>query len=140
MWKKRLKQMSDDKSLLLVEEYCLIRSSSIVILEKSNSRKLYSVLIPAKDHQPTSQKYFNKIFPNMKVPWQKIHCVTRKVTVTVTYAAFTKKSSIMFFILIRSFFQFGKTVLLCVHFVKLNQKHHSMFFVTVLLPKILEST
>lgn len=35
--------MPDDTSLLVVGEYHLIRGSSIVILEKSNSRELYSL-------------------------------------------------------------------------------------------------
>lgn len=43
MWKNCFKQMPDDTSLLVVGEYHLIRGSSIVILEKSNSRELYSL-------------------------------------------------------------------------------------------------
>ena len=64
MWKYCLKQTSENTKLLVAEDYHLITGLRIVILEKLNLRELYSVLISAIDHQPTSQKYFNKLFSN----------------------------------------------------------------------------
>ena len=51
-------------SLLVVEGRHLIRGSRIVLLEKLNSRGLYSALISAIGHKPTSTKYFNEYFSN----------------------------------------------------------------------------
>ena len=38
------------------------------------------MLISEIDDQPTSQKYFNKLFPNMELPWEKIYLVAHNVT------------------------------------------------------------
>ena len=38
------------------------------------------MLISEIDDQPTSQKYFNKLFPNMEPPWEKIYLIVHKVT------------------------------------------------------------
>ena len=113
-----MKQTSENTNLLVVEDYHFTKGLKIDILEKLNSRELYSVLISAIDHQPNSQKYFNKLILNTKLPLEKIYLivgivtvntvtVTVTVTVTATYAAFSTKLSICF-ISIRSFFT-GKT-------------------------------
>ena len=46
---------------MVVKHHHLIRGSRIIALEK---------LICAIDHQPSSQKYFNNLFPNIELPWK----------------------------------------------------------------------
>ena len=70
MWKKCIKQTSENTTLLVVKDNHLLRGSSIIRLEKVNSKELYSFLISAIDHQPTSQKYFDNFFPNIKLSWK----------------------------------------------------------------------
>ena len=59
MCKICIKQTSENTSLMEIKDHHLlrIRSSRINILEKSDSKELYSLLISVIDHQPTSQKY-----------------------------------------------------------------------------------
>ena len=61
MLKKCIKQTSENTSFLVVKDHHLLRGSRIIILEKLNSKELYSLLVSAIEHQPTSQKYFNSL-------------------------------------------------------------------------------
>ena len=67
MWKKCIKETSENTSLLVVKDHHLLRGSRITILEKLSSKELYSLLISAIEHHPTSQKYFDNLFPNVPV-------------------------------------------------------------------------
>ena len=68
MQKKCIKQTSENTSLLVVKDHHLLRGSRIIILEKLSSKELYSLLISAINHQPTSQKYFDNLFSNVELP------------------------------------------------------------------------
>ena len=50
MWKKCIKQTSENTSLLVVKDHHLLRGSRIIIVEKLSSKELYSLLISAIDH------------------------------------------------------------------------------------------
>ena len=50
MWKKSIKQTSENTSLLVVKDHHLLRGSRIIIVEKLSSKELYSLLISAIDH------------------------------------------------------------------------------------------
>ena len=80
MWKKCIKQISDNTSLQIFKYYHLLRRLRIIILEKLSSKELYSLLISAIDHQPTSQKYFDNLFANIELPWKEIYLIVRKGT------------------------------------------------------------
>ena len=41
MWKKCIKQTSENTSLLVVKDHHVLRGSSIIILEKLGSKELY---------------------------------------------------------------------------------------------------
>ena len=72
MWKKCIKQTSQNTSLLIVKDHHLLKCSRIIALQKLSSKELFSLLISAIDHQPTSQKYFDNLFPNIELPWKEI--------------------------------------------------------------------
>ena len=90
MWKKCIKQTSENASLLVVKDHHLLRGSTIIILEKLSSKKLYSLLISAIDDQPTSQKYYN-LFPNIELPWKEIYLTARKATINSHLRCFSYK-------------------------------------------------
>ena len=90
-WKYCLKQTSENTNLLVVEDYHFTKGLKIDILEKLNSRELYSVLISAIDHQPNSQKYFNKLILNTKLPLEKIYLIVGIVTVNSYLCYFLNK-------------------------------------------------
>ena len=77
--KKCIKQTSKNTSLLVVKDHHLLRGSRIIILEKLSSKELYSLLISAIEHQPTSQRYFDNLFPNIE-SWKEIYLTVHKVT------------------------------------------------------------
>ena len=79
MWKKCIKQ-TENTSLLIVKDHHLLSGSRIIILEKLSSKELYSLLISAKTHQPTSQEHFDNLFSNVELPWKEIYLNARKAT------------------------------------------------------------
>ena len=56
MWKKYIKQTSENTGLLVVKDHHLLRGLGFIVLEKLGSKELYSLLISAIEHQPTSEK------------------------------------------------------------------------------------
>ena len=109
MWTKCIKQTSENTSLLVVKDHHLLRGSRIIILEKLNSKELYSLLISAIEHQPTSQKYFDHLFPNIEVPWKEIYLTARKATANSYLRCFSYKIINNVLCLNKKLFQFGKT-------------------------------
>ena len=109
MWNKCIKQTSENTSLLVVKDHHLLRGSRIIILEKLSSKELYSLLISAIDHQPTSQKYFNNLFPNIELPWKEIYLTARKAIANCLLHCFHYKIINNVLYLNKKLFQFGKT-------------------------------
>ena len=109
MWKKCIKQTSENTSLLVVKDHHLLRGLGIIILEKLNSKELYSLLISAIEHQPTSQKYFDNLFPNIELPWKEIYLTACKATANSFLRCFNYKIINNVLYLNKKLFQFGKT-------------------------------
>ena len=91
MWKKCIKQTSENTSLLVVKDHHLLRGLRIIILEKLSSKELYSLLISTINHQPTSQKYFDNLFSNVELPWKEIYLNARKATANSHLCSFNYK-------------------------------------------------
>ena len=85
------------------------KGSRIIILEKLNSKELYSLLISAIEHQPTSQKYFDNLFPNIELPWKEIYLTAHKTTANSYLRCFNYKIINNVLYLKKKLFQFGKT-------------------------------
>ena len=67
------------------------------------------MLISAIEHQPTSQKYFDKLFPNIELPWKEIYVTARKATVNSYLICFNYEIINNVLYLNKKLFQFGKT-------------------------------
>lgn len=132
-WKYCLKQTSENTNLLVVEDYHFTKGLKIDILEKLNSRELYSVLISAIDHQPNSQKYFNKLILNTKLPLEKIYLIVGIVTVNSYLCCFLNKIVNMLYFNKKLFHWKNWYSFVCLHSTRLKQKYHSNFFINVLL-------
>ena len=63
-WKTIIKK--NPGSDLLIHYLHLIKGARILTLEKLSSKELYSILITKFTNKPSSNVYFEKIFPNMK--------------------------------------------------------------------------
>ena len=109
MRKKCIKQTSENTSLLVVKVHYLQRGSRIIILGKLGSKELYSLLVSAIDRQPTSQKYFNNLIPNIELPRKEIYLTGRKATANSHLRCFNYKIINNVLYLNKKPFQFGKT-------------------------------
>ena len=109
MWKKYIKQTSENTSLLVVKDLHLLRGSRIIILEKLSSKELYSLLIFAIDYQPTLQKYFDNLFPNIELPWKEIYLTAGKATANSHLRCFDYKIINNVLYMNKKHIHFGKT-------------------------------
>ena len=109
MWKKCIRQTSENTSLLVVKNHHLLRGSRIIILEKLSSKELYSLLVSAMNNKPISQKYFDNLSPNIELPWKKICLIVHKVTANSHLSSFNYKMINNVLYLNGKLFQFGKT-------------------------------
>ena len=91
------------------KDHHLLRGLRIIILEKLSSKELYSLLISAINHQPTSQKYFDNLFSNVELPWKEIYLNARKATANSHLRSFNYKIINNVLYLNEKLFQFGKT-------------------------------
>ena len=113
IWKKFIKQTSQN-SFLVVKNHHLLRGSRIIILEKLSCEELYSLFNSGIYHQPTSQKYFDNLFPDIELPWKEIYLTARKATANSHLCCFHYKIINNVFYLNKKLFQFDKTQsLLC---------------------------
>ena len=106
---KCIKQTSENTSLLVVKYHYLLRGSRTIILEKLRSKELYSLLISVIDHQATSQKSFDKFFPNIELPWKEIYLTVCKATANSHLRCFNCKTLNNVLHLKKKLFHFGKT-------------------------------
>ena len=60
-------------AIFLSNDYHLIKEARMLTLEKLSSKECYSILITKFANKPSSNVYFEKIFPNMKLDWKKIY-------------------------------------------------------------------
>ena len=130
---KCIKQTSENTSLLVVKYHYLLRGSRTIILEKLRSKELYSLLISVIDHQATSQKSFENFFLILNYLGKRSTWLRVRRLLTVTYIASIVKLLIMCFIWRRTFSSSARRSLLCVLFVILKLKQHSMFFTNIQL-------
>ena len=67
-----------------MHDHDLIKGARFLTLEKLSSKELYSILITKFTNKPSSNVYFEKIFPNMKLDWRKIYILPH-ITTVITY-------------------------------------------------------
>ena len=80
-----------------------------IILKKPSSKQLYSLLISAIDHhQATLQKYFDNLFPDIKLPWI-IYLTANKVAANRHLRCFNFKIIHNVLYLNKKLFLFGQT-------------------------------
>ena len=60
-------------------------------LKKLSSNELYSILITKYTNKASSNVYFEKVFPNMKLDWRNIYILPRIITVNTYLRSFQYK-------------------------------------------------
>ena len=90
-WKTIIKQNPGNVSDLLIHDHHLFKGARILTFEKLSSKELYSILITKFTNKPSTNVYFEKIFPNMKLDWRKIYILPRMTTVNTYLRSFQYK-------------------------------------------------
>ena len=96
--KRYQKILTENTSLLMVKDHHLLWGLRITILEKLSSKKLYSLLISAIDHQPTSQNVLIICFLILNYLRKRSTWLHVKQLLTVTCVASVIKLLTMCFI------------------------------------------
>ena len=80
--KTKIKQnLTKNESNLRILNHHLVRNARILTLDKLKAREIYSVLILCLKNIPTSQKYFETLFPNYTFEWKQIYLLPRIITI-----------------------------------------------------------
>ena len=69
----------------------MIKKHQISFLNKLNTVTLYEIRIHANKIKPTSQTYFENLFPNCKPGWESIYSLPRRVTLDANLRMFQYK-------------------------------------------------
>ena len=75
-WKEIPRNHTDSINNLVIQDHHLKEKHQIFSLNKLNSAILCEILIDANKIKPTSQTYFENLFPNFKLDWKSILLVT----------------------------------------------------------------
>ena len=86
-----LNRIPGNVSDLLIHDHHLIKGMRILTLEKLTSKELYSILITKFTNKPSSNIYFEKTFPNMKLDWTNVYILPCITTVNTYLPSFQYK-------------------------------------------------
>ena len=75
----------------LCQNHHVIKGAGIVPPHKLSSREVYSILIQNIVNKPTSNIYFEKLFENTTLDWNKIYLSPRLATIDTTLRSFQYK-------------------------------------------------
>ena len=88
LWKKILRNYTESVNNLVIQDHHLSKKHQIFSLNKLNSPTLYEILIDANKIKPTSQTYFENLFPNFKPDWKSIYLLPKRVTLDTNLRMF----------------------------------------------------
>ena len=91
MWKTNTEQNLGNVRNLLIQDHHLIKGARILTLEKLSSEELYSMLITKVIDKPSSNVYFENVFPNTKFDWTKMDILNRIKTINMYLRSFQHK-------------------------------------------------
>ena len=91
MWKTNTEQNLGNVRNLLIQDHHLIKGVRILTLEKLSSEELYSMLITKVIDKPSSNVYFENVFPNTKFDWTKMDILNRIKTINMYLRSFQYK-------------------------------------------------
>ena len=75
----------------ICQNYIVIEGARILTLNKLSSKKIYSILIRNIVNKPTSNIYFEKLFENTTLDWNKIYLLPGLATFDTTWRSFQYK-------------------------------------------------
>ena len=92
IWKNKIKQnLTKNEHNPLVLNHHLIKNARILTLEKLMAKEIYSVLISSLKNKPTSQSYFENLFPNYTFDWKQIYLLPQIININSCQCNFQYK-------------------------------------------------
>ena len=93
----------------LCQNHHVIKRARILPLDKLSSKEIYSILISNILNKPTSNIYFEKLFENTALDWNKIYRSPRLTTIDTTLISFQYKILNNVLFLYKKLYTFGIT-------------------------------
>ena len=90
-WKSIIKTTNDSSTTIVYLGNHLTKNGRIIALEKLLSKEFYSLIILQNTSTPTSQQYFNILFPLLNFDWKLIYLLPRILTKNTSLRAFQCK-------------------------------------------------
>ena len=108
-WKKIIFDYNDINENDLCQNHHVIKGARILPLDKLSSKEIYSILISNIVNKPTSNIYFEKLFENTTLDWNKIYLSPRLATIDTTLRSFQYKILNNVLFLNKKLYTFGIT-------------------------------
>ena len=131
-WNEILRNYTESVNNPVIQDHHLIIKHQIFSLNKLNSATLYEILIDENKIKPTSQTYFENLFPKLKPDWKSIYLLPRRVTLETNLRMFQYKLLKNVLYLNNMLFMFkNRLIPLSVHIVMKKKKLSFTYFIPV---------
>ena len=110
------------KTYVIYLDHHLTKNNLLLSLEKLTAKELYSILISKKSSIPTSQQFFNTLFPDLNLDWMLIYLLPREISRNPNLRAFQFKILNNVLYLNKILFRFVKTPSPLCSFCKLQDE------------------
>ena len=106
-WKSIISSNLLDVNNLLIQDHHLIKGSRVLSLDKLTSKEKYSLLVSKDRSKPSSNIYFEKMFPGIDLKWDDIYILPRRTTIETYLRFFQYKMLNNVLFLSKKLFTFG---------------------------------
>ena len=108
-WKKITFDYNDINENDLCQNHHVVKRARILPLDKLSSKEIYSILISNNIRKPISNIYFEKLFENTTLDWNKVYLSPRLVNIDTTLRSFRYKILNNVLFLHKKLYTFGIT-------------------------------
>ena len=108
-WKNIIVDYSNISENDSCQNHHVIKGARILPLDKLSSKEIYSILISNIVNKPTSNIYFEKLFENTTLDWNKIYLSPRLAAIDTTLRSFQDKILNNVLFLTKKLYTFGIT-------------------------------
>ena len=108
-WEKIIFDYNDINKNNLCQNHQVIKGARILPLDKLSSKEIYSIFISNIVNKPTSNIYFEKLFENTTLDWNKIYLSPRLATIETNLRSFWYKIVNNVLFLNKKLYTFGIT-------------------------------
>ena len=108
-WKNIIFDYNDINENDLCQNHHVVKRARILPLDKLSSKEIYSILISNNIRKPISNIYFEKLFENTTLDWNKVYLSPRLVNIDTTLRSFRYKILNNVLFLHKKLYTFGIT-------------------------------